>query len=78
MNPSTIKTKIYILQFIDWILLLGVMVGGIYGVLSSENSPLVAVIALIGLVIVNQFGRWSVTKIAAHRHALKQLQRTQH
>lgn len=78
MNPGSIKTKIFILQLIDWLLLIGVMGGGIYAVLHSENRPLIAVLALIGLVFVNQFGQWSLTKIAAHRHDLKKIQRTQH
>jgi hypothetical protein len=77
MTPGTIKTKIFILRLIDWLLLLGVMGGGIYAILNSENRPLMAVLALAGLIIVNQFGHWSLTKIAAHRHTLKQLQRTQ-
>jgi len=78
MNPGTIKTKIFILQLLDWVLLIGVMGGGIYAVLHSANRPLIAVLALAGLILVNQFGQWSLTKIAGHKHTLKQLQRTQH
>ncbi|OGT64422.1 MAG: hypothetical protein A3I13_04135 [Gammaproteobacteria bacterium RIFCSPLOWO2_02_FULL_47_50] len=78
MNESTIKTKIFILQIIDWSLLIGVMTGGIYAILYSENRPLAAILAMLGLAVVNQFGQWSITKIAVHRQELKQLERTHH
>ena len=78
MNESTIKTKIFILQIIDWALLIGVMAGGIYAVLYSGNRPLAAILAMLGLAVVNQFGQWSLTKIAVHRQELKQLERAQH
>ena len=78
MNESTIKTKIFILQIIDWSLLIGVMTGGIYAILYSENRPLAAILAMLGLAVVNQFVQWSITKIAVHRQELKQLERTHH
>ena len=78
MNESTIKIKIFILQIIDWSLLIGVMTGGIYAILYSENRPLAAILAMLGLAVVNQFGQWSITKIAVHRQELKQLERTHH
>lgn len=78
MNQSNIKTKIFFLQIIDWSLLIGVMSGGIYATLYSGNRPLAAILAMIGLAVVNQFGQWSITKIAIHRQALKQLERTHH
>jgi Na+/H+ antiporter NhaC len=78
MNQSAIKTKIFILQVIDWSLLIGIMGGGIYATLYSGNRPLAAVLSILGLAFVNQFGQWSLTKIAIHRQELKQLERTQH
>ena len=76
MNQSNIKTKIFILQVIDWLLLIGVMSAGIYGTLYSDNRPLAAVLSILGLGIVNQFGHWSLTKIAGHRQELKKLEKT--
>ncbi len=78
MNQSTIKIKIFILQIIDWSLLIGVMGGGIYATTNSENRTLAAILTMLGLAVVNQFGQWSITKIAILRQDLKQLERTHH
>ena len=78
MNESNIKTRIFVLQLIDWSLLLVVMGGGWYATLYSSNRPLAAICAMLGLAFVNQFGQWSITKIAAHRQDLKQLEKAHH
>lgn len=71
MNVTAIRTQILIIQAIDWLLLVGIFAGGIYGVLHADNRFLALVAALFALALFHQFGRWSYTKLASLRHDLK-------
>ena len=75
MNTTTIKVKILVIQTIDWILLVGIFTGGIYGVLYTDNRFIALVMALFALALFHQFGRWSYTKLAFLRHELKHAQK---
>jgi hypothetical protein len=75
MKTATIKTKILIIQTIDWVLLVGIFTGGIYGVLHTDHRFFTLVAALFALALFHQFGRWSYTKLASLRHDLKQVEK---
>lgn len=71
MAGSATKTKILLIQVIDWLLFIIIVGGGIYGVLFfEENRFFAAVGALFGLAVVHQIGQWTVTQIALLRHKL--------
>ena len=64
-----------IIQSFDWILLIGIFTGGIYGVMYTDNRFLALVGSLFALALFHQFGRWSYTKLASLRHDLKHAQK---
>ena len=74
MNKATIKAKILVIQTIDWILLVAIFTGGIYGVMYTDNRFVALVAALFALALFHQFGPWSYTKLASLRHELKHAQ----
>lgn len=65
-----------IIQTLDWVLLIGIFGGGIYGVIYTDNRFLSMVAAMFALAVFHQFGRWSYSKLASLRHDLKQTQKT--
>lgn len=67
MPVSDPKIKILLIQIIDWGLLLSVAGVGIYGVLNLENKKLYALIAVVGLFLVNRLGVYTTAKIAAYK-----------
>jgi len=77
MNEGQLKIKIFLIQTLDWSLLIAVFCIGIYGVLYSENKGLMATIALAGLFLVNRLGLITIHKIATLRVDLEQLRRSQ-
>ena len=75
MNTTTIKVKILVIQTIDWLLLVAIFSGGIYGVMYTDNRFIALVAALFALTLFHQFGRWSYTKLASLRQDLKHAQK---
>ena len=63
-----------ILQTLDWILLIALFAGGIYGVVYTDHRFLALIASLFALGVFHQFGRWSYTKLASLRHELKHAQ----
>ena len=61
------KYKIIFIQIIDWGLLLSVTGIGVYGVINLENKKLYALVAVLGLFLVNRLGVYTTAKIAAYK-----------
>ena len=64
MHASRYKNRIFLIQALDWILLLVVAAAGYYAVLHVEPRELAAVGALFGLFLVDRFGDLSRVWIA--------------
>lgn len=64
-----------IIQTLDWVLLVGIFAGGIYGVMYTDNRFLSMVASMFALAVFHQFGRWSYSKLASLRHDLKMVQK---
>ena len=64
-----------IIQALDWILLVAIFAGGIYGVVYTDNRFLSLIASLFALGVFHQFGRWSYTKLASLRHDLKMVEK---
>jgi len=75
MSSSSIKIKIFLLKTADWVGLVGVLVWGVYATINAENRPFAAILALIALGLVNQFGRWTFMKIAVLKSNLRHLEK---
>ena len=78
MNAGQIKVRIFIIQLIDWTLLLGVFGMGGYAILYAENPERYGVIALVGLWLLHMLGKYSVTKISRYKMELEKIQRKKH
>jgi hypothetical protein len=78
MNKGQIKSKIFMIQLVDWSLYIAVVAVGAYTVLYSEHKELMAIASLAGLFLVHAFGQISLNKIAALRIDLERLKRQEH
>ncbi len=74
MNEGQIKTKIFLIQIVDFFFLFAVFFLGVYSVLYSENGKLMGLATLIGLFLVNKLGNLGAVKIVYLRQGLKRLQ----
>ena len=77
MNKGQIKSKIFMIQLVDWSLYIAVIAVGAYTILFSEHKELMAIASLTGLFLLHAFGQISLNKIAALRLDLDKLQRKQ-
>jgi hypothetical protein len=77
MNIGQIKSKIFMIQLLDWSLYIAVVSVGAYTILFSEHKELMAIASLTGLFLLHAFGQISLNKIAALRLDLDKLQRKQ-
>jgi arginine exporter protein ArgO len=75
MNESQLKTRIFIFQLIDWVLILGILGYGIPATYYSSNPVMSGLLLLVGLAFINQYGNWSTTKIAVLKVKLEQLRK---
>jgi len=75
MDEGNIKYKIFLLQAVDWLLVIGVMSVGISAILYAENRNLMGLAAIIGLFFVNKSGNFTTVKIAQLRVDLEKQQR---
>jgi uncharacterized membrane protein len=73
MNINQIKTRIFILKAIDFILVVSLMVGGIYSVIHSDNKEFTIIACLVGLFLVNSLGQFTNNKVAIMRIQLDML-----
>jgi len=74
-SQKQLKVKIFLIRLIDWSIIIAITAFGISYTLSSKNPQIAALIAIIGLAIVNRFGQWSVTEIARLQTILRRLQK---
>jgi hypothetical protein len=59
-----VKTKIFLMQSLDWVMFIAVAAFGVYCALYAERRELMATVALCGLLLVNKLGSHIRTKIA--------------
>ena len=72
MNEGEIKIKIFLMRALDMFLLLAVFGVGIYSVMYAESKAIFMIAAFVGLFLVNMFGKFTTTKIAALRVNMEQ------
>jgi hypothetical protein len=71
MNEGQLKSRIFLLQTLDWVLFLTVTGIGTYAVLHTERVELTATVALVALLIVAKLGDVLRQKAAALKGDLK-------
>ncbi len=64
MNINQLKTKIFILKAIDFVLIISLIVAGIYTAFYAQNREFMIIMCLVGLFLVNTLGRFTNNKIA--------------
>ncbi len=57
MNVNQLKTRVFILKSIDFILVIALMIAGIYSVIYVENKEFMIIGCLVGLFLVNMLGK---------------------
>lgn len=78
MNSAQIKSQIVLIRTADW-LLVAVFVGYlVYAYLHSFNLNFIVTIAVVGLIVIHQFGQWSINRVAFLQHSLKRKETTPH
>lgn len=64
MNTGQAKTRILMLKMLDWVVFISIVSAGIYFIQHSDNSELVALAVLLGLLVVNKLGDFTKQRIA--------------
>lgn len=78
MNVTQLKVQIIAIQTSDWLLVFGLAGYLFYAFTHSHNTNLITTIAILGLVIIHQYGRWAISRVAYLKQTLKRLQSTPH
>jgi hypothetical protein len=78
MNITQIKTQIIVIQASDWLLVFALIGYLVYAYMHSYNKNLTMVVAIVGLMVIHQLGRWSISRVAYLKQTLKRLQSTPH
>ena len=78
MTTTQIKIQIFALRTVDWLLVAGLIGYLVYAYMHSYSTNFIITIAIVGLVIVHQFGRWSISKVAYLQQTLKHLESVPH
>jgi hypothetical protein len=78
MNVTQIKTQIIVIQASDWLLVVGLIGYLVYAYTHSYSLNLIMVVAIVGLMVIHQFGKWSISRVAYLQQTLKRLQSTPH
>ena len=77
MDEGQVKTKIFLMQSLDWALFIAVVSLGIYAVIYAENRALMGFAALVGLFLVSKLGNYTMVKINTLRLEMKIQKREQ-
>lgn len=78
MNASQTRMIILVIQTVDWLLVFA-LAGYLAVAYHKSYSPNTTMtIAIVGLLLIHQFGRWSITKIAYLRQTLKRTETIPH
>lgn len=75
MKEGPIKTKIFLIRAVDFVLVVAVFAFGTYAVLYSEQPILMALGALVALLFVNMLGNFGAKKVAVLRRELEEIER---
>lgn len=78
MKKSQINTQIVVIRTVDWLLIAGLVAYLVYAYMHSYNPNLIMTIAVVGLAVIHQFGRWSISRMAYLQQTLKRLENTPH
>ena len=76
MNEGQIKTRIFLMLAVDWLLFIAVFSVGIYSILyDSENRMFLGLAAFIGLLLVVMLGNYILPNVARLRVDLEKQRR---
>jgi len=64
MNTGQAKVRILMLKLLDWVVFISIVSASIYFIQHSDNSELVALAVLLGLLVVNKLGDFTKQRIA--------------
>ena len=78
MNASQIKSQIVMIRAVDWLLVTAFVGYLVYAYLHSFNPNFIVTIAVAGLIVIHQFGQWSINRVAFLQHSLKRQDTTPH
>ena len=78
MTTTQIKIQIFVLRTVDWLLVAGLVGYLVYAYMHSYSTNFIITIAIVGLVIVHQFGRWSISRVAYLQQTVKRLESVPH
>jgi len=71
MNPAQVKAMIFAIQALDWLLIIALSGYLVYTYLHGSSAAYIVTVGIVGLLIIHQIGKWTVTKIAYLRQVLK-------
>jgi hypothetical protein len=75
MYEEQLKTRIFIMLSVDWLMYLAATGLGVYSVLYSENPEFMGLAALALLLIVSKLGDWIRSKAARLKMELEKHKR---
>ena len=78
MTTTQIKIQIFVLRTVDWLLVAGLVGYLVYAYMHSYSTNFIITIAIVGLVIVHQFGRWSISRVAYLQQTVKRMESVPH
>ena len=75
MDENQLKTRIFVLQAIDTILVIALTIAAFFSVLYAENKEFTLIMCLVGLFLVNTLGKITNKKVAIMGVQLEALRR---
>ena len=75
MNEGQIKARIFLIKSVDYLLIIAVMSLAVYALNHRENMNLLMTAFLLGLMLVNRVGNFTLSKIAVLRIEMEKLKR---
>ena len=73
MEEQKIKIQIFVIQCLDWLMIIGLLAGLYYAYLQEVSKVLIVFMGLSGLVFIQQVGLISVHKIHTLQIKLKHI-----
>ncbi len=70
MNLTTIRMQRLAIKIVDWILLIGIVVWTVHSIMKADDEHrfFIAMAGLVGLAVINAFGKWALIQIARLNH----------
>jgi len=78
MTAAQIKIQIILIQTADLLLVAGLVGYLVYAYVHSYTPNFIMTVAVVGLLIIHQFGRWSISRVAYLQQTVKRLESTPH